>query len=151
MKCEMAHCHDDVVNTVEVRYRDGDSGYHCRSLMLCQKHIGSIRGNINVSMGSAPLPPPPPPIETVTEKFFSLSGETVEDVEATALDLECLSKALVKHMRLLADELNSAISIAWVHGWRGDQKRIDEGQSNRDAIRALYIKIYGEDPDWLPK
>ena len=54
-------------------------------------------------------------------------------------------------MRLLGDELNRASGIAFTHGWMSSKEHVDEGKVNRDAIRALYIKIYGEDPEWLPK
>ena len=66
-------------------------------------------------------------------------------------DLELLNSALIKHMRLLGDELNRASGIAFTHGWMSSKEHVDEGKVNRDAIRALYIKIYGEDPEWLPK
>lgn len=55
--------------------------------------------------------------------------------------------ALVEHMKLLQNEVESMASLAHVHGWRSNN--IERGNRTRAAINELHQKLYGTETSWV--
>jgi len=55
--------------------------------------------------------------------------------------------ALVDHMHLLGEELNSVCGMAILHGWQSGN--IEKGKETRRKIVDLCVEVYGEDKGWV--
>ena len=57
-----------------------------------------------------------------------------------------LIKTYEDYIRLLGDEINDLIGIAYIHGW--ESKNVDKGRELRDKIAKLKKQYLKEDPNY---